>query len=167
MGSIGGIEGCIGEGLIQLFLKAAHGGNVRAQLSIANLSRDGSGIEQSYRNAAEWYNKIINTVLPDGTGDITKLLDLQQTQDFQQCVNSAHHELGFLHLRGHNFPQDFSTAIEHLTRAANGGFLPSQKELGLLLLANNSKSLHLQSHMLLMPLKITLKRSNNNRLAGR
>lgn len=92
---------------LELWGKLAEGGDARSQYNVAQMYRQGIGVEQSYARAAHWYRKAA-----------------------EQDHRDAQYILGLLFFNGDGVAQDEKQAAHWFRTAANAGHASAQTNLG-------------------------------------
>lgn len=125
--------------------QAAADGDARAQFEIGAIYTEGRAVEQSYEEAAKWYERAaaqgftpaqyrLGNLYEAGTGVAKNLeeakLWYQRSADAGNRM--AMHNLAALYASGQLGDQEFESAAEWFTKAANLGMTDSQFNLGML-----------------------------------
>jgi len=125
--------------------QAAADGDARAQFEIGAIYTEGRAVEQSYDDAAKWYERAaaqgftpaqyrLGNLYEAGTGVAKNLeeakLWYQRSADAGNRM--AMHNLAALYASGQLGDQEFESAAEWFTKAANLGMTDSQFNLGML-----------------------------------
>jgi hypothetical protein len=85
-------------------------GEKDAQVTLANMYRDGKGVlDQDYQAAMDWYRKAA-----------------------EQGSAEAQHNVGSIYCSGDGVPQDYSLAMEWYRMSAKQGYAESQREVGMM-----------------------------------
>lgn len=130
--------------LLCWLLLAAEQGNPQAQRLVASAYEDGTGVPQSFTEAAKWFMK----AAIQGDAAAQTQLGLYYAngrgvpQDFQesakwsrkaaeQGVALAQSNLGVLYAQGKGVPQDYREAASWFEKAADQGLAEAQANLGL------------------------------------
>lgn len=125
--------------------QAAADGDARAQFEIAAIYTEGRAVEQSYAEAAKWYERSaaqgftpaqyrLGNLYESGSG-VEKTLEEAKLW-YQRSADAgnrmAMHNLAALYASGQLGEQEFESAAEWFTKAANLGMTDSQFNLGML-----------------------------------
>ncbi|KAF9932234.1 hypothetical protein FBU30_008656 [Linnemannia zychae] len=129
------------EDIADVFTRAASG-DASAQISIAELYREGEEAPQDYERAMEWYMEAANQGDPIAQWNVGSLLyhGLGVKQDFlkamtwylkaaRQGYSAAQYSIARLYECGQGVRKDEAKALEWYFRAAENGYVPAQQYL--------------------------------------
>lgn len=121
----------------------AESGDVAAQGNLGTLYATGSGTEQDYVKAREWYEKAaaqgytsaqndLGTVYASGEGVTRDYIKAREwfEKAAAQGYAPAQNDLGTLYASGHGVPRDYAKARELFEKAAAQGHAIAQENLG-------------------------------------
>ena len=96
--------------------KAAATGHAMAQYTLAEMYRDGNGVDKSASTACEWFRKAA-----------------------EEGYHVAQSDLGMMYMKGQGVPQSFDMAYEWLLKSANQGDVNAQRSIAYCILQKNGE----------------------------
>ncbi|MEE9287604.1 MAG: tetratricopeptide repeat protein, partial [Gammaproteobacteria bacterium] len=97
------------EAAYQTFYRLARNGDAKGQFYLAQMYREGKGLNQDYAKAFRWYR-----------------------QAAEQGLDKAQHNLALMYHNGLGVPKDLQKAAKWYREAAEQGYVESQQNLALL-----------------------------------
>ncbi|KAK3817139.1 MAG: hypothetical protein JOS17DRAFT_758398 [Linnemannia elongata] len=129
------------EDITEIFTRAILG-DTSAQISIAELYKEGEEVPQDYERAMEWYLQAANQGDPTAQWNIGSLFHhgLGVSENFlkamawyrkaaRQGYAGAQYSIARMFEYGHGVPKDESKAVEWYFKAAENGHVPAQQYL--------------------------------------
>ncbi|KAF9134816.1 hypothetical protein BGW39_005726 [Mortierella sp. 14UC] len=129
------------EDITDIFTRAILG-DASAQISIAELYKDGEEVPQDHERAMEWYMKAAEQGDPTAQWNVGSLYNhgLGVSEDFlkamawyrraaRQGCAMAHYSIARLYEYGQGVPKDEAKSLEWYFRAAENGHVPAQQYL--------------------------------------
>lgn len=127
---------------IKYYQAAAEAGSTDGMASVGLLYQYGTGVEQSYDKAAEWYQKVIDAEDMDGwwmQGNVYREMEDYDNafkcyeiaaEKGNNCRYAAIYELARMYRYGVGTEENFPLALDYYQRAASQGIVEAMVDLG-------------------------------------